>query len=61
VNAVYDARTRVLDLNLFSEADVDKTAEIYFGADPENRLSVCSTQAFLGLENGSKHSTTLDG
>jgi hypothetical protein len=44
VNAVYDARTRVYDLNLFSEADVDKTAEIYFGADPENRLSVCSTQ-----------------
>jgi type I restriction enzyme, R subunit len=37
VNAVYDARTRVYDLQLFDEGTVAETARIYFGADPAKR------------------------
>lgn len=37
VNAVYDARTRVYDLQLFDERTVAETARIYFGADPAKR------------------------
>ena len=37
VNAVYDARTRVYDLQLFDERTVTETARIYFGADPTKR------------------------